>query len=844
MGANTRTEKLDGAGAGSGSPLPAANRSAAESSLGVDLSAVRVHTGPDAQEAAASISAQAYTQGSDIYFGADRYAPGSPGGDHLIAHELTHVAQQAGQPAAPQRRALVTDAAEPAETEADRGADAILAGQPFTVGEQPSGIARLVTPPESISGNPGERGTVGGGTATTTHRSPTLGDSVGAPAASGPAAVEAGPANVKVKATRAAPLHFTGPVCPVPEQVFETGEAVSPPPAGFTAITEKRGNVTAPMVEQAADPGIYINGQPTPDDVQQGGIGDCYFQAALLGMAGRDPGRIKSMISADGAGGATITLWRRQDHRRSVTERIFGGGDTYDYTPVQVTVSDQLAVNISNGAVHGGQLRCAPQPGSVNYWAEINGSALEVHRKDLYQCARWAPLMEKAYASFCQQHGQYGGAAPTGQSGSPAGTPGYDGINSGVANYALHVLYGAQADAPGALQYEWMTAFPAAGSNILAANPRVVDQLLMLAGRGDRAQPGDTTSPIITANTSPDSQMENLGTAITNALADPDYALLSADTKTKITALQTAVTTWQGLPPDPAGTPGPKAAAQTAVGNAAVEVARTPNHDHLAELNRHNPSPIQFDVGSDAVRATDAPRLDFFGQWLQYVSVASLCPFVVNVTGHASTEGGGVENQALSLQRATNTNAAIQTGRDATKMARHTYNITGVGETGAGATADWRRADLTVAPDRADNELFAGARSAPVRAMMDLVLNVRNLGTDNSVGQRNVYAAHAYNVISVSFVTTAGAPVQMHTVPAASRAAMYPQVDCDVSTIGLHNPHHGNEPDRTGMNQPTRPGDGTPSGPTSDGVFRMSVNEFFRNFNTLDTGVFPTTPNR
>lgn len=169
-----------------------------------------------------------------------------------------------------------------------------------------------------------------------------------------------------------------------------------------------------------------------------------------------------------------------------------------------------------------------PQPNSVDYWADINGSALEVHRKDLYQCARWAPLMEKAYARFCQQYGQYDGAAPAGQGGSAAGTPGYDGINSGVANYALHVLYRAQADAAGATQYEWMTAFPSAGDNILAANPRAVDQLLQLAGRGETAAPGDATAPIITANTDPDLQINNLATAITNALGDRDYASLSA----------------------------------------------------------------------------------------------------------------------------------------------------------------------------------------------------------------------------------------------------------------------------------------------------------------------------
>jgi outer membrane protein OmpA-like peptidoglycan-associated protein len=839
VGASTLTEKLDG----SGMPLPAANRSAAESSLGVDLSSVRVHTGPDAQKAAAGMSAQAFTKGSDIFFAAGQYAPGSPAGDHLIAHELTHVAQQAGGAAAPQRRAQVTDVAEPAEVEAERGAAAIAAGQAFSVREQPTGIPRLVTAPEQISGNPGERGTAGGGTATTTHRAPTLGDTVGAPGAAAAAPTAAGPANVKVNASRARPLHFDGPSTPVPDRVFETGAATSPVPAGFTPVTETRGSVAAPMVEQTADPGIYIRDQPTPDDVQQGGIGDCYFQAALLGMAGRDPGRIKSMISADGAGGATITLWRRQDHRRSLRERIFGGGDTYDYTPVQVAVSDQLAVNISDGRIHGAQLRCAPQPNSVDYWADINGSALEVHRKDLYQCARWAPLMEKAYARFCQQYGQYGGAAPAGQGGSAAGTPGYDGINSGVANYALHVLYGAQADAAGATQYEWMTAFPSAGNNILAANPRAVDQLLQLAGRGETAAPGDATAPIITANTDPDLQINNLATAITNALTDPDYASLSADTRTRITALQTAVTAWQGLPPDPAGTAGAKATARTAVGNAAVEVARTPNHEHLAELRRHNPTPIQFEIGADAVKATDVPRLGFFGQWLEYVSVASLCPFVVNVVGHASNDGTDADNMALSERRATNTNAAVQTGRDAAKMARHTYNVSGVGEAGAGRTADWRRADITVEHGRPDNELFAGARSATMRAMMDLVLNVRNLGTDNSVGQRNVYAAHAYNVIGVNFVTAAGAPVPLQTIPSASRPAMFPQVDCDVSTIRVRNPHHGNEPDRTGQNQPTRPGDGTPSGPTSDGMFTMSVNEFFRNFNTLDSGVFPTTPN-
>ena len=42
------------------------------------------------------------------------------------------------------------------------------------------------------------------------------------------------------------------------------------------------------------------------------------------------------------------------------------------------SVSADLAVNISNGRVHGAQLRCAPQPGSVDFWGQISSSTLEV----------------------------------------------------------------------------------------------------------------------------------------------------------------------------------------------------------------------------------------------------------------------------------------------------------------------------------------------------------------------------------------------------------------------------------------------------------------------------------
>lgn len=77
---------------GQGSPLPDPVRSFMEPRFGVDFSQVRVHTGSDANQMNRNVGAQAFTHGSDIYFGEGR----SPTNLELTAHELTHVVQQTG----------------------------------------------------------------------------------------------------------------------------------------------------------------------------------------------------------------------------------------------------------------------------------------------------------------------------------------------------------------------------------------------------------------------------------------------------------------------------------------------------------------------------------------------------------------------------------------------------------------------------------------------------------------------------------------------------------------------------------------------------------------------------
>ena len=71
-----------------GAATPAEVKSRLGAELGADFAPVRFHTGPDAEKAAGSIGAKAYTVGRDVYFGAGGFDPA------VAAHELVHTVQQ------------------------------------------------------------------------------------------------------------------------------------------------------------------------------------------------------------------------------------------------------------------------------------------------------------------------------------------------------------------------------------------------------------------------------------------------------------------------------------------------------------------------------------------------------------------------------------------------------------------------------------------------------------------------------------------------------------------------------------------------------------------------------
>lgn len=77
-----------------GKPLDEQTRRSMEAGLGHDFSNVRVHTDEQADAAARSLGASAYTVGNDLVFASGKYDPESAAGKERIAHELTHVVQQ------------------------------------------------------------------------------------------------------------------------------------------------------------------------------------------------------------------------------------------------------------------------------------------------------------------------------------------------------------------------------------------------------------------------------------------------------------------------------------------------------------------------------------------------------------------------------------------------------------------------------------------------------------------------------------------------------------------------------------------------------------------------------
>jgi hypothetical protein len=130
---------------------------------GIDFSMVRIHTDDTAAELAAGVHADAFTRGTDIYFGAGMYQPRSAAGADMLRHELTHVAQQARGEVSAYAGGVVPQE-HPSEASAASGAaltGPVLSsnGSGVTIQRQPAGLTPVATGPiETVTPEGAEHG--------------------------------------------------------------------------------------------------------------------------------------------------------------------------------------------------------------------------------------------------------------------------------------------------------------------------------------------------------------------------------------------------------------------------------------------------------------------------------------------------------------------------------------------------------------------------------------------------------------------------------------------------------------------------------------------------------------
>jgi Domain of unknown function (DUF4157) len=130
-----------------GQPLDASTRAFFEPRFGRDLSDVRVHTDSAAGNSARAVAARAYTVGNHVVFAPGEFVPHAADGRRLIAHELTHVAQQAGRTHETYVARTPTPAASEQQVREDtiRGAIRFLEGLQLIIASDRDRARRAVT---------------------------------------------------------------------------------------------------------------------------------------------------------------------------------------------------------------------------------------------------------------------------------------------------------------------------------------------------------------------------------------------------------------------------------------------------------------------------------------------------------------------------------------------------------------------------------------------------------------------------------------------------------------------------------------------------------------------------
>ncbi|MBA3869043.1 MAG: hypothetical protein H0X30_07810 [Anaerolineae bacterium] len=181
-------------------------------------------------------------------------------------------------------------------------------------------------------------------------------------------------------------------------------------------------------VRDAETPSIYIDDKPTSDDVAQTNLGDCYYLSVVASIAARDPERLKAIMPDPGnTDRVQVTFYSNDNHGNFLPQRI---------------QLDQALTYREGTNLLGSRFKIVPSGKSIWVLRQTNdGEEQYIEEKRYYKTALWAPLLEKAYARFAEEHGQYGFALHTNKDG-------YKKITGGGSSAEVYsVFYGPQVKA-------------------------------------------------------------------------------------------------------------------------------------------------------------------------------------------------------------------------------------------------------------------------------------------------------------------------------------------------------------------------------------------------------------
>ena len=301
----------------------------------------------------------------------------------------------------------------------------------------------------------------------------------------------------------------------------------------FVPIAGVDGTTAAPSSTNLIDEdALFIGGQPAAADVQQGGFADCYMLAAVASLAASQPAQIQSIVTGT-AQAATVNLYRNDGANNPVRTAI----------SVDNTLLMNESSGVGDGAPVGAGFRVGPRPVRMEYWVEINGQTLTIFAERYYEAGMWAPLLEKGYASFAQQYGQYGGFQTSSE--RPATNPdgsardGYDIISGagGASAYAYGVLLGSSATLVDG--GETGIAF-APGSDLVTTNLPVIRNLLAVTGAGMPS----SASEIATVGISREEAVNRVDSLAGTLLTRTDISTYG-DLEIDLNILRSFIATWR-----------------------------------------------------------------------------------------------------------------------------------------------------------------------------------------------------------------------------------------------------------------------------------------------------------